>query len=85
MPRTPSEYAVHLLIDGGHREEVRFPALQDFQRWYTAEVQAKAASTDFVQVPIKNIQGEYMVIRPSSILGIRVEPIFSGSVDRYSS
>lgn len=83
MPRTPSEYAVHLLIEGGHREEVRFPALQDFQKWYTTEVQPKAVSTDFVQVPIKNIQGEYMVIRPASILGIRVEPIFSGSVDRY--
>lgn len=83
MARTASEYAVHLLIAGGHREEVRFPALQDFQRWYTAEVQAKANSNDFVQVPIKNIQGEYMVVRPSSILGIRVEPIFSGSVDRY--
>ena len=22
--RTPSEYAVHIMIDGGHREEVRF-------------------------------------------------------------
>ncbi|MEY3404452.1 MAG: hypothetical protein RLZZ86_4074, partial [Cyanobacteriota bacterium] len=25
MPRTASEYAVFLLLDGGHREEVRFP------------------------------------------------------------
>ncbi len=84
MARTPSEYAIHLLMVGGHREQVRFPALQDFQKWYKSEVEAKANSNDFVQVPIRNIQGEYMVIRPSAILGIRVEPIFSGSVDRYS-
>jgi len=31
---------------------------------------------------IKNIQGEYMVVRPATILAIRVEPIFFGSVDR---
>ena len=33
-------------------------------------------------IPIKNIQGEYMVIRPSSIMAIRVEPVFFGSVER---
>jgi len=24
MPRTPNEYIVHLMMEGGHREEVRF-------------------------------------------------------------
>jgi hypothetical protein len=28
--RVPTEYAVHLLIEGGHREEVRFTTIQDF-------------------------------------------------------
>jgi hypothetical protein len=83
MPRTPSEYAVHLLMDGGHREEVRFQTIQDFQKWYSGELVPKAASHDFITVPIKNIQGEYMVVRPAKVLGIRVEPVFSGSVDRY--
>ena len=83
MPRTPNEYVVHLLIDGGHREEVRFANIQDFQKWYSGELVPKAASDDFVSVPIKNIQGEYMVIRPSRILAIRVEPIFSSSVERF--
>ncbi len=83
MPRTPSEFAVHLLLEGGHREEVRFATIQDFQKWYSGELVPKAASSDFISVPIKNIQGEYMVVRPASVMGIRVEPVYSGSVDRY--
>ncbi len=83
MPRTPSEYSVHLLLDGGHREEIRFATLQDFQLWYSKTLVPKQDSSEFLNVPIKNIQGEYMVVRPTSILGIRVEPIFSSSVERY--
>lgn len=83
MPRTPSEFSVHLLLEGGHREEVRFPTIQEFQKWYSGELMPKAASEDFISVPIKNIQGEYMVIRPARVIGIRVEPLYAGSVDRY--
>jgi len=83
MPRTPSEYAVHILMEGGHREEIRFPDVQDFQKWFGSELSPKATSNDFISVPIKNIQGEYMVVRPSRILAIRVEPIFSSSVERF--
>ena len=82
MPK-PSEFAVHLLIVGGHREEIKFPTLEDFQNWYKTKLLPAKDSTDFVNVPLKNIQGEYMVIRPSSIQGIRVEPVFSSSVDRF--
>ena len=83
MPRKPDEYAVHLLISGGHREEVRFNTVQDFQKWYSSELIAKSDSEDFINIPIKNIQGEYMVIRPTSVLAIRVEPVFLGSVERF--
>ena len=81
--RTPTEYAVHILIQGGHREEVRFATIQDFQKWYSSELVPKSTSNDFITVPIKNVQGEYMVLRPSSVLGIRVEPVFSSSVERF--
>jgi hypothetical protein len=81
--RTPTEYVVHLLIQGGHREEVRFASIQDFQKWYSGELVPKSGTHDFITVPIKNVQGEYMVIRPSSVIGIRVEPVFSTSVERY--
>ncbi len=83
MPRTPNEYVVHLMIEGGHREEVRFSNIQDFQKWYSTELVPKSASDDFISVPIKNVQGEYMVVRPSRIMAIRVEPVFSSSVERF--
>lgn len=83
MARTPTEFAVHLLIEGGHREEVRFATIQAFQQWYSNELTPKSTSEEFITVPIKNIQGEYMVIRPARILALRVEPVFASSVDRF--
>jgi hypothetical protein len=83
MPRTPDEIAVYIFLTGGQRECVKFPTIQDFQKWYQAVLVPKAESKEFVNVPIKNIQGEYMVLRPSSVLAIRVEPIFaSNNMDR---
>ncbi|MDF5738766.1 MULTISPECIES: hypothetical protein [unclassified Nostoc] len=84
MTRSANEYAVFLLLESGHREEVRFPTIQEFQKWYSGELVPKSASNDFISVPIKNIQGEYMVVRPSRIVAIRVEPIFSSSVERFN-
>lgn len=83
MPRTPDEYAVYIMLQGGHREEVRFATIQEFQKWYSGELMPKANDTNFISVPIKNIQGEYMVVRPSNVAAIRVEPIFAGSVERF--
>jgi hypothetical protein len=71
-------------MEGGHREEVRFPTIQEFQKWYSGELVPKSNSNDFISVPIKNIQGEYMVARPSRILALRVEPIYTSSVERYT-
>ena len=82
MAKTPDEYSVYLMIAGGHREEVRFPSIQEFQKWYSGELVPKSNSQDFVTVPIKNIQGEYMVVRPASVMAIRVEPLFTSSHDR---
>jgi hypothetical protein len=82
MARVANEYAVYLLLSGGHREEVRFPTMQEFQKWYSNELMPKSSSTDFMTVPLKNAQGEYMLVRPGSIEGIRIEPVFASSVDR---
>jgi hypothetical protein len=82
MAKKADEYAVHLLLASGHREEVRFLNIQDFQKWYSNDVVPKFDSQEFITVPIRNIQGEYMVVRPSAIMAIRVEPIFFGSVER---
>jgi len=82
MTKVANEYAVHLLLSGGHREEIRFPTVQEFQKWYNAELMPKSGSSDFITVPLKNNQGEYMVIRPSCVEAIRVEPVFASSIDR---
>lgn len=82
MAKVAHEYAVYLLLSGGHREEIRFPTVQEFQKWYNGELMPKASSNDFITVPLKNMQGEYMVVRPDSVLAIRVEPIFASSIDR---
>jgi hypothetical protein len=83
MPRTPDEFAVHLFFEGGHREEVRFATLEEFQKWYSGVLMPKADANEFINIPIKNIQGEYMVARPSKIMAIRVEPLFASSVERF--
>lgn len=82
MPRKADGYIVHLMLDGGHKEEVEFTTIQEFQKWYSGELMPKHDSTDFITVPIKNISGEYMVIRPSNVVALRVEPLFYGSVER---
>lgn len=83
MPRKPDEYAVKIILSSGHKEEVSFKTIQEFQKWYSGEFVPKSSSQDFISVPIKNIPGEHMVIRPASVTAIRVEPVFAGSVDRY--
>jgi hypothetical protein len=83
MARTPNEFAVHFLLEGGHREEVRFTSIQEFQQWYSNELMPKSESKDLITIPMKGIAGEYMVMRPAAILALRVEPIFSSSVDHF--
>lgn len=83
MPRKADEFAVHIFLETGHKEEVRFTTIQEFQKWYSGELVPKSASRDFINVPIRNIQGEYMVLRPASVVAIRVEPVFLGSVERF--
>jgi hypothetical protein len=44
----------------------------------------KAGSDEFITVPVPKVNpGEYMVIRPSRLNAIRVEPVFSSSVERF--
>jgi hypothetical protein len=82
MAKVANEYAVHLLLSGGHREEIRFPTAQDFQKWYSNELMPKFSSRDFINLPMKNNQGEYLLVRPDCVEAIRVEPVFASSIDR---
>jgi radical SAM superfamily enzyme with C-terminal helix-hairpin-helix motif len=79
MARTPSRYAIHLLLAGGQTQVVHFPTLDAFQQWYGTVLNAGPADA-FINVPITELPGEYLVVRPSAVQGIRVEPIY-GALD----
>lgn len=80
MPRTPRRFAVHLLFSGGHREVVQFATLDAFQQWYGGVLNAGPPEA-YVNVPLSELQSEYLVVRPAAIEGIRVEPIFGADDD----
>jgi len=79
MARTPRRYAVHLHLSGGQSETAHFKTLEAFQQWYGGVLTA-ASSDTFVNVPMGDLEGEYLVVRPSAVIGIRVEPLY-GSLD----
>lgn len=80
MSRMPSSYRVHLILASGHREVVAFESLEAFQQWYGGVLTASSTDT-FVNVPIQELPGEYLVLRPSSVLAIRVEPHYIQDFD----
>ena len=90
MARTPQRYAVHLHLSGGQSEIAHFKTLEAFQQWYGGVLTATSSSSSaaapspaadtFVNVPMGDLEGEYLVVRPSAVIGIRVEPLY-GSLD----
>jgi hypothetical protein len=80
MSRIPRRYSVHLHMSGGQTQSVTFPTLQSFQDWYSGVLTASAPDT-FVSVPIAELEGEYIVVRPSAVIGIHVEPRFNAVDD----
>ena len=80
MTRTPRRYAVSLHLSGGQTEMVHFPTLEQFQQWYQGLVSA-AAGSGFVNVPLGELDGEYLVLRPEAVIGLRVAPQFSAIDD----
>ena len=74
MTRTPRRYAVSLHLIGGQTELVHFSTLEQFQQWYQGLVNA-GESAGFVNVPLgEELSGEYLVVRPDAVIGLRVEP-----------
>jgi hypothetical protein len=63
-------------MSGGQTETVNFQTLEAFQQWYGGVLTASAPDT-FVNVPIGDLEGEYLVVRPSGVIGIHVEPKFN--------
>ena len=67
-------------MSGGQTETVMFATLDAFQQWYGGVLTAVTSDT-FVNVPISELEGEYLVVRPSAVIGIRVEPRFTAMDD----
>jgi hypothetical protein len=68
------------MLQGGHEQVVEFRTLEDFQKWYGG-VLTTAAPEAFVNVPLDDLELEYLVLRASSVIAIRVEPIFANLQD----
>jgi hypothetical protein len=64
------------MLQGGHEQVVEFRTLEDFQKWYGG-VLTTAAPEAFVNVPLDDLELEYLVLRASSVIAIRVEPVFA--------
>ena len=80
MSRVPNRYAVHLWLVGGQCETVQFASLEAFQQWYSGVLNAASADA-FVNVPLGDFDSEYLVVRPSAVIAIRVEPLFASIQD----
>ena len=80
MPRVPRRFHIHLMLEGGHEQVVEFRTLDDFQKWYGG-VLTSAAPDAFVNVPLEDLELEYLVVRASSVIAIRVEPLFASVQD----
>ena len=79
MPRQPRRYRISLHLSGGQTEVVHFPTLETFQEWYEDLVNGGQGQA-FVNVPLGELEGEYLVIRPEAVIGLRVEPQYA-SID----
>ena len=80
MSRVPRRFHIHLMLEGGHVQVVEFRTLEDFQKWYGG-VLTTAAPEAFVNVPLEDLELEYLVLRASRVIALRVEPIFANLQD----
>ena len=55
---------------------VHFTSLEQFQDWYQGLVNASAEGA-FVNVPLSDLDGEFLVVRPDAVIGMRVEPLYA--------
>ena len=55
---------------------VHFTSLEQFQDWYQGLVNASAEGA-FVNVPLSDLDGEFLVVRPDAVIGMRVEPQYA--------
>ncbi|MGK7906138.1 MAG: hypothetical protein AB4040_02775 [Synechococcus sp.] len=81
MPNKPDEFNVHILLEGGHREEVRVSGPQEVTKLMNT-IFVGGGGEDFVRLP-KPLENEFLIVRPSRVCGVSVEAVFASSVGSY--
>lgn len=77
MPMKPDEFSVHIMLDGGHREEVRVKGAKEITKLMNDIFMGDAEN--FIRLP-KTMENEFLIVRPSRVCAVAVEPVFSSSV-----
>lgn len=83
MARTPTEYALHLYMDGGAHQSVRVRTGKEandlIQQIFFVQTREQ---TDVLHIPLQT-EGEYLILRPSRVQAVHIEPLFASSLERY--
>ncbi|WP_287130020.1 hypothetical protein [Candidatus Cyanaurora vandensis] len=80
MSRTPSEFAMHIYLSGGSEQTVRMTQYKDINDIVQQVFMQPSTGNDYINIPMP-LEGEYMIVRPSCIAAIHVEPLFGSSLD----
>jgi hypothetical protein len=82
MARTPSEFALHIHLMGGAEHLIRMTNYKDINDIVQQVFMHPTIGNDYINIPMQ-LEGEYMIIRPSAIMAIHVEPIYGSSLEAY--
>ncbi len=80
MSRTPSEFGLHIYLNGGMHQVIRMKNYKDINDIVQQVFMQPTEGNDFLNIPMP-LEGEYMIVRPSQIAALHVEPLFSTSYD----
>lgn len=76
MARKPDGYLVHLMLEGGQTMQVRVKEAREYTELIN---NLMVGGEDFIALP-KQMDNEYMIVRPKRVAGVAVEAIYTSSV-----
>ncbi|MFS8884721.1 hypothetical protein [Synechococcus sp. H70.2] len=76
MPRKPDGYLIHIMLEGGQTLQVRVKEAREYTELIN---QLMVGGDEFIPLP-KQMDNEYMIVRPRRVAGVSVEAIYTSSV-----
>ncbi|MGQ9838489.1 MAG: hypothetical protein ACUVRV_11150 [Cyanobacteriota bacterium] len=76
MARKPDEYLIHIMLEGGQTMQVRVKEAREYTELINNLI---VGGEDFITLP-KQMDNEYMIVRPQRVAGVAVEAIYASSV-----